>query len=282
MSNYRVEPMNRAEVDFAVDWAAKEGWNPGIHDADCFYQTDPHGFFAGKLDNQIIAVGSAVIYDDHFAFCGFYIVDEAYRNEGYGLTLTKARLAYIGARNAGLDGVVNMVDKYERLGYKIAHNNGRYLGKFTGSYVQTPDADIVPLSSVSFDKLCHYDRRHFPAPRENFLKCWINQPEGASLGYIHQGELQGYGVLRACQKGFKIGPLFANSPDIAEKLFLHLVAFAQGEAFYLDIPENNPYAKALVEKYQFQKVFETARMYLKGEPSLPIENIYGITSFELG
>ncbi|HLA33082.1 MAG TPA: GNAT family N-acetyltransferase, partial [Pseudomonas sp.] len=29
--------MTRAEVDLAIDWAAAEGWNPGLHDADCFY-----------------------------------------------------------------------------------------------------------------------------------------------------------------------------------------------------------------------------------------------------
>ncbi|KTC85185.1 GNAT family N-acetyltransferase [Legionella brunensis] len=281
MSHYSVEHMTEAEVKYAIDWAAQEGWNPGLHDANCFYQTDPQGFFAGKLNGKIIAVGSAVIYDEHFAFCGFYIVDQAYRGEGFGLALTKTRLAYIGDRNAGLDGVVHMVDKYARLGYKIAHNNGRYTGKLPLG-IKKVDSDITPLIAVDFDLLLKYDRQHFPALRETFLKCWINQPEGASLGYVSNGELCGYGVIRACQKGFKIGPLFAASPEVAEKLFLNLVSYAKGKEFYFDIPENNPYAKALVKKYQLQKVFETARMYLKGEPQLPIENIYGITSFELG
>jgi hypothetical protein len=29
-------------------------------------------------------------------------------------------------------------------------------------------------------------------------------------------------------------------------------------------------------------VFETARMYTGGDPGLPLERIYGITTFELG
>lgn len=68
IKDYLIETMNQDEVNLAITWAAQEGWNPGIHDATCFYQTDPHGFFAGKLNGKTIAIGSAVIYDDFFAF----------------------------------------------------------------------------------------------------------------------------------------------------------------------------------------------------------------------
>ncbi|HDU8132738.1 TPA: GNAT family N-acetyltransferase, partial [Legionella pneumophila] len=67
IKDYLVETMNQDEVNLAISWAAREGWNPGIHDATCFYQTDPHGFFAGKLNGKTIAIGSAVIYDEFFA-----------------------------------------------------------------------------------------------------------------------------------------------------------------------------------------------------------------------
>jgi hypothetical protein len=38
----------------------------------------------------------------------------------------------------------------------------------------------------------------------------------------------------------------------------------------------------LGERYGFRPVFETARMYRGPEPSLPLDRIYGITTFELG
>lgn len=279
--NYTIEQMSKDEIKLALDWALKEGWNPGLHDADCFYQVDPNGFFAGKLDGNIIAMGSAVIYDESFAFCGFYIVAEDYRGQGYGLELTKQRLKYIGERNAGIDGVTKMLDKYAQLGYQLAHNNARYSGTIVNPIVKINQA-ILPLSEINFDLLANYDRKHFPASRTAFLKCWINQPEGVSLGYIKDGELCGYGVIRLCHHGYKIAPLFADNAIIANELFLNLAKHAQGQTIYLDIPENNPNAIDLVKRYYLEKVFETARMYLKAEPQLPIEHIYGITSFELG
>lgn len=281
IKDYLIESMNQDEVNLAITWAAQEGWNPGIHDAVCFYQTDPHGFFAGKLNGKTIAIGSAVIYDEFFAFCGFYIVDKPYRNQGYGLELTKARLAYIGNRNAGIDGVINMLDKYARIGYQLAHNNARYcLNKIIKPV--SSDPYIVPLNQIDFSQLSLYDRLHFPAPRPQFLKCWINQPQSLALAYLIDGQINGYGVIRTCQKGFKIGPLFADNPAIARQLFTNLVQYAKGQLVFLDIPENNPLAIELIRQYQMEKVFATARMYLKGEPLLKKENIYGITTFELG
>ena len=41
--------MTRAELDIGIGWAADEGWNPGLHDADSFYATDPGGFLIGRL-----------------------------------------------------------------------------------------------------------------------------------------------------------------------------------------------------------------------------------------
>ncbi|MFD2271530.1 hypothetical protein ACFS07_11130 [Undibacterium arcticum] len=59
-----------------------------------------------------------------------------------------------------------------------------------------------------------------------FLRCWINQPQSTALGILRNGTLAGYGVLRSCRSGYKIGPLFADSPELAEHLFLALKAHA--------------------------------------------------------
>ena len=280
MGHYLIRNLTQQEFQTAIDWAAAEGWNPGLHDIQCFYQTDPKGFFGGFLDDEMIAVGSAVCYDQHFAFCGFYIVKAAYRGQGFGLKLTQERLKYVSHRNAGIDGVVNMLEKYERLGYRIAHHNIRFQ---SACQFNTPQpSQIKPLSDISFDKIQDFDRRHFPAQRPGFLKCWINQPDGLSLGYGDNGKLQGYGVIRPCIEGFKIGPLFAENESIAESLLMALANHTHGQNYYLDVPDNNQSALALVQKHPFVKVFETARMYLKEVPDIENKNIYGITSFELG
>ena len=41
-------------------------------------------------------------------------------------------------------------------------------------------------------------------------------------------EIKVYGVIRACRRGFKIGPLFADNEEAADLLFRGLVANANG------------------------------------------------------
>jgi hypothetical protein len=63
-----IEKMTRTEVDIAIQWVQSEGWNPGIHDADCFYHTDPDGFYAAKVNGEIAGTVSVVKYSE-FRFC---------------------------------------------------------------------------------------------------------------------------------------------------------------------------------------------------------------------
>ena len=85
MNKYTIRKMRESEAQIALDWAAKEGWNPGLNDAQIFYNTDPEGFFIGEYEGEIVAVGSALCYDDNYAFCGLYIVAPEHRGKGFSL-----------------------------------------------------------------------------------------------------------------------------------------------------------------------------------------------------
>ncbi len=273
--------MKREEVDLAIEWAATEGWNPGLNDGDCFYNTDPNGFLIGLLDDKPVAVISAIKYNDHFGFIGFYIVRPGYRGLSYGPLIGKAALEYLNGCNIGLDGVVEKQSNYLSFGFKMAYKNIRYQGLGGGV---TPDyPGIVQLHNLPFEKLCEYDESFFPANRSLFLKYWVNQPQSTALGVVKSGHLIGYGVIRICRSGYKIGPLFADTAEVADILFQSLKAKApQRSPVFLDIPEVNPQAIDLVARYKMSPCFETARMYTGSAPGLPLQKIYGVTSFELG
>lgn len=273
--------MTRPEVDTAIDWAKDEGWNPGLYDADCFYAADPNGFLIGLLGDDPIATLSVVKYGDSFGFLGFYIVKPEYRCTGYGIQIWNAGLAYLRGRTIGLDGVVAQQDNYKKSGFKLAYRNIRHQGTGGGHY--PADAGIVSLSTLPFDEIWAYDKPFFPDNRRQFLRYWIDQPQSTALGIIRNGALAGYGVLRLCNSGYKVGPLFADSSELAENLFLALKARAPESApIFLDTPAVNAAAVALAKRHKMIVTFETARMYTGKSPDLPISRLFGVTTFELG
>ena len=107
-------------------------------------------------------------------------------------------------------------------------------------------------------------------------------PESKAVKYSENDKILGYAVIRKADKGYKIGPLFADNPAVAEELFKSSLSIAPDNMIYLDIPTTNQNAIDLVEKYNGKYVFECARMYYGTPPKIDINNIYGITTFELG
>jgi hypothetical protein len=134
-----------------------------------------------------------------------------------------------------------------------------------------------------YDEICEYDQPFFPDERIRFLKRWIEQPQGTALGIMRNSKLAGYGVLRICRSGYKVGPLFADSPELAEHLFMALKAYApEGAPIFLDTPEVNSAAVDLAKRHNMIVAFETARMYTGEYPDLPTNRLFGVTTFELG
>jgi hypothetical protein len=280
-SSYTIRTMTRQEINIAIDWAAEEGWNPGLHDADCFYAADPGGFLVGLLGDEPIATISVVKFGNSFGFLGFYIVKPEYRGKGYGIKIWNAGLASLSGRTIGLDGVVAQQDNYKKSGFALAYSNVRYQGTGGGNF--PADSGIVPLSALAFEDICAYDQPFFPDNRRAFLRCWIDQPQSAALGILRNNKVAGYGILRKCRTGFKVGPLFADSPECAEQLFLALKSHApEGAPVFLDIPAVNAAAVDLVNRHNMIVSFETARMYAGQSPDLPISRLFGVTTFELG
>ena len=274
----KIATADAAAVATIVDWAAAEGWNPGLHDATAFRAADPDGFLIGSLGGEPVGAISVVSYGDRFCFLGLYIVRPEWRGQGHGLSMWRAGIELAGSRTIGLDGVVERQGDYARSGFVLVRRNIRYGGTGGGE----PADGVVALAEVERAAILDYDTGIFPAARERFLAAWLAVPGSRGVAALRDGAVVGYGVARPCRIGVKIGPLFADDEPTAEAIYSNLAAWTGDQPLFLDVPEPNEAARRLAERHELSPVFETARMYAGDAPNEPVDRIFGVTTFELG
>ncbi|HEY0120709.1 MAG TPA: GNAT family N-acetyltransferase [Rhizobium sp.] len=281
-STFAVRTMRAGELELALEWARQEGWNPGVDDAPAFWEADPSGFFVGAIGEVPVGCISLVRYGESFAFLGLYMVHPEFRGKGYGKALWNKVMAFAGNRTVGLDGVVAQQENYRRYGFEAAYRTLRY-----GGVAKVPDlvktVEVAPVTQGKLDGLLRYDAGIFPGLRYSFLSAWCGVPERRKSFMVGSGgRIRGYGTIRRCFEGLKIGPLFANNPDVAAALLAALLSEARGEPVYLDVPAENAEAIRLVEACGLTPVFETARMYRGEAPDMPLNRVFAVTTLELG
>jgi GNAT superfamily N-acetyltransferase len=263
----------------AVAWAAAEGWNPGLDDGQRFLAADPDAFLATERDGEVVASVSCAVYGPGYAFIGFYIVRPDLRGRGLGRPLFDRALERADGRVVGLDAVPAQEATYGRCGFETSHRNVRWRTLGGG---RRP-AGLVELDALPAGQLVAYDTAVFGTERGRFLRAWIDRPPGHALAYVRGGELAGYGLVRACRTGVKIGPLLADDTDAAHVLLSGLLAAAgPGTEVFIDMPTANPATRELRAARVMDPVFETARMYLHGEPLEDLHRIFGVTTLEFG
>ena len=255
-----IRSASKEEVaEFLLLWAASEGWNPGKHDAQ-FHDIDKTGFLLGIESGEAVGAISAVmtpavVGGAPFGYIGFFIVKPEHRTKGRGKKLFDAALSHLASCSAiGLDAVLEQVPRYSKNGFSPYHTNIR----FSGAAVPCVPSDPGVCTDVPFEAIVAYDAPFFPGKREAFTAGWWSHPAHVSRAILDEsGEVRGYGVVRPSQAGWRIGPLFADSPVDAARLLASLRgAVPAGDNICIDVPASNPAALALAEGAGMVKYFE--------------------------
>ena len=288
-----VEVMTLDDLRTTLVWAREVNWNPGKGDAEMFFAVDEKGFFMAKsTSGDPIASVSGVRYGDSYGFIGFYICVPEHRGKGYGKFTFGYAIRHLEGRVIGLDAVEAQRSNYAKWGFVFAHENIRFagvvdLGALPPSPLSTGEADecvvVEDVKQHHVAAVLDFDEKHVPVPRERFVRAWLSAPGHVARVAIVGKEVKGYGVLRPGCVGSILGPLFAHSDDVAHLLIRALVAGSSRETkVYIDVPSPNQSAIELVGRLGLTKYGTIYRMYRGLAPELPLENIYSMTTSDVG
>ncbi|PTX53793.1 L-amino acid N-acyltransferase YncA [Litoreibacter ponti] len=274
-----IRAMTLEDLRLVLGWAAEEGWNPGLDDAEAMLAADPQGFLIKTVDGEPVAAISVVNHDPRFAFLGLYLCKPDHRGQGHGLEVWRAGIAHAGTRSIGLDGVPQQQENYEKSGFVKHGSTVRYKGWISTAL----DPSVRPASPDETEALIVYDARCCGMDRTAFSTAWFSTSRNRQTMVVtHGGEISGYATFRRCGLGTKIGPLNATSHADTQAL-LASNPFANGDQpVFVDVQQQSSPLCALLQERGFEPVFETARMFNGACPEAHPAAFHAIATMELG
>lgn len=148
--------------------------------------------------------------------------------------------------SANWPAVLDEQERYARFGFRPYYANARHARSAPWTFQAPANAAQDPplvcsIGDVPPAVLRAYDRGCFPADRGDFASRWTAMPGCRALAVLEDGQVRGYGAIRACRTGHKVAPLFADDAPCAEALLRGLAErVPAGQEVFFDVPEANP------------------------------------------
>lgn len=233
---------------FQFSRAAK--WNPSFSDADLyFHPSSISHFYLGYVNSvPAFSVGFTIYKEPKILFAGMYYCLPEFRHVGncFLYATTKFNELKKTCDILALPGTPLMGKKYEnKMGVKIRGKifRRRLFVEPEKMCNKLYDTSVIKdIRDVDITKLAKYDREICGYDRSMILKrlSTIEPFNATTLVFEHHGEILGYGVIRRCVEGYKIGPLLAENPITASEILHALKTKVSGNGEVLvtvDVPE---------------------------------------------
>ena len=200
-----------ADIDFATALTHQAGWASESLDVfRAFLAHDATAGFIAEAGGEKAGVCIATKYAGN-GFIGELVVSRHLRLLGIGQLLFQKALDHLlatGVERIFLDGDLNAVSYYEKMGFRKLCRSLRFRGKFKGK----KHAHVHPLQADELDRLCALDRELFGDDRGFFLRWRAEKYPRLCLVSVRQGRINGWIMARPGDGVLAVGPWAALEP----------------------------------------------------------------------
>ncbi|XP_014662689.1 PREDICTED: uncharacterized protein LOC106805558 [Priapulus caudatus] len=266
---------------------AAEGWNYGLDNLRAIYDFDPLGSFCAIDDNSDMVghlIGAHVKPD--LVMGGLFIVREDMRGKGIGKALFEERSKYVGDANFGISIGSTRLVKHKEL-YTARHYAFEIIGYGgkRGPLIKAPEKyKIVPISRVDFGELARYDTKICHGmERSRFLNRWAAGLQSRSLVALDGNTIVGYATLRPADRGYRIAPLYGDTPDAIAALFHAITAkhTEEDDHVFMNVPTTNDGMMQIVSDLGLTSAYSLKRMFTKEILMPPLQKIGSLMTMEV-
>ena len=287
-SSITLRQMTETDMTFAHRMRDLAGWNQRIQDWRRLLEHDPQGGVVAEWEGELAGTATTTTYSKDLAWIGMVLVDPDLRRRGIGNALLRHCIDHLlrsGVTCIKLDATPLGKTVYGPLGFLEEWN----LSRWGTTQVAAVAREAVlgasgpqPLSSRDIACVADIDTSAFGAARNRMLSMLATQSETRVLR-DGDGRIRGYGMLRPGSRAYYLGPLVALDEASGNALAENLLNGIPERPVYWDIPDANPAAIRIAQRYGLQHQRTLTRMYLGNNDSPGSESVqWAIAAPEMG
>lgn len=253
------------DIQHFLALAEDEGWICEKWELDFLLRTFPQGCLVWRENGRSLGFITSIRYG-RSGWIGNLLVDPDHRRRGIGrdlMEITVATLLANWVETVWLTASEQGAGLYTRLGFAAVDRIYRWTGRGRGGFreeAMAPDIEVVK----------HIDQSGWGDRRQALINetCRRGEVLGGSGGFI---------CTQKWEHGTQIGPWGCFEASEARRLFDQALRGGDGGIF-LDVPEANDTATALVTERGFSVKGSSVLMYLGAKPLYRPKNIYALAS----
>jgi GNAT superfamily N-acetyltransferase len=258
----RTAPLAEVNAPAASLLSAEAGWKQTVDDWRLMLE---QGEAVGQFspEGQLVASALLMPYDERIAWIAMVLTTADFRRRG--LATRNLRWAIERCRErrliAGLDATPDGVEVYRPLGFQEVCGLQRLRLEQPGALrLLRRDAAIRSLQATrDLDAIARFDVRVFGAERRQLLIHLIRSEPRRALLAEAGGALAGFVLARPGRVALHIGPLVAQSPNIAVLLLAQALVGASGPVS-IDVPDRQSEFREMLQSGGFEPVRGFTRM----------------------
>jgi GNAT superfamily N-acetyltransferase len=283
VSDFQIGNLTADELADADALVKEAGWNQTEADWRTFLD---FGTVHAMRDNgKVIATAATLPYGGKFAWVSMVLIAGYYRRQGLGTKLMQRCLDELAAK--GLTPVLDATpagrDVYVGLGFQDSWGYKRML---------LSDRKVVPslenniaveaISDSSWAELCAYDATIFGADRSNVLSRLRGRLPEAEFCVWRGGHVVGFLLGRMGRRAAQLGPLVAESEEIACALLAQALETVSAPV-YIDFIDDKPLTARFLATAGFVAERPLTRMLLNRNTAFQdVAQSYAVAGPEFG
>lgn len=263
LSDFEITRLAAKDIADADALVREAGWNQTPDDWRAFL--DFGAVYAIRDKGRVIATAATLPYGGKFAWISMVLIAGYYRRQGLGTKLMQRCLDDLLAANLVpvLDATPAGRDVYTGLGFEDSWSYKRLLLK-DRKVVPELESDIAveAISDSAWRQLCEYDASVFGADRSQILSRLRGRLPEAEFCVWRGGHIVGFLLGRMGRKAAQLGPLVAESEEIACALLTQALETVSPPV-YIDFIDDKPLTARLLATAGFVAERPLTRMLHK-------------------